>query len=169
MPQIINPLDSLWNYLSNKYLYVKIWFRMKELCLFYSSTALCLDFNSTRVAFNNLHIAPCRNLQIEWFLLRWKEHFMGFRNIRKYSVFAFWGRATYWWHLQLPIFSSPMLTIFNLLDLGLCENCLSPPLLILKLHRLDSCLQFLLHSVHLPFNLKPNQTFANSDDVFISC
>jgi len=105
IPQTIDPVDSHWNYLSNEYLCVKIRFRTKELCPFYSSTAFCPEFNSARTAFNDLHIAPCRNLQIEWFLLRWKEDFMSFPNIRKYSIFAFWGRAPRWWHLQLPIFS----------------------------------------------------------------
>ena len=108
IPQIIDPLDRLWNYLSNEYLCVKIRFRM-ELCPFYSSTAFCPDFNSARAAFNELHIAPYRNLQIEWFLLRWKEDFMEFPNIIKYSVFASWGRAPCWWHLHhSDFFSSPM-------------------------------------------------------------
>ena len=99
-------MDSLWNYLSNEYLCVKIRFCMKELCPFYSSTTFCPDFNSARAAFNDLHIAPCRNLQIEWVLLHWKEDFMGFLNIRKYYVFYSWGRAPCWWHLQPSVFGS---------------------------------------------------------------
>ena len=137
---------------------------MKELCPFYSSTAFCPDFNSARAAFNDLHIAPCRNLQIEWFLSCWKEDFMDFPHIRKYYVFASRGRAPCWWHLQPSVFfSSPMLTIFNLLDLGLCGNCLSPPLLILKLQFLTwSKLLYeapLLSSLYYP---KVNDDFKSS-------
>ena len=121
IPQTKYPLGSLWNYISNEYLCIQIRFRMKELCPFYLSTAFCPDFNSARAAFNDLHIAPCRNIRIEWFLLRWKEDFMGFPNIRKYSILSSWGWAPCWWHFQPPVFCSADVDNLQPLHLGLVE------------------------------------------------
>ena len=60
-------------------------------------------------------------------------------------------------------------------NLKIClDDCLASPLhwiadlIFWFLHRLCTCLQFLFHLVHSLFNLKLNQTLANSNDVFKS-
>jgi hypothetical protein len=90
-------LKSLWNYLSNVWLFIENGVQTRELCLFYFSTVCCPKLISGRVALGDLGITSCRNLQLSWFLICWNHSFMGLINIQKYSVFSLWDHAKIWW------------------------------------------------------------------------
>ena len=102
MHQVIDLLDSPWNYLSNKYSWTKIRFRMKELCHLYFRYFVLSELFPARPTSNVLAINPCRKFQMRLRLIRWKANLMGLPNIRKYSVFINWSLPETWWLLQVP-------------------------------------------------------------------
>ena len=95
-------LDNPWNYLSNKYSWTKIRFRMKELCHLYFRYFVLSELFPARPTSNVLAINPCRKFQMRLRLIRWKSNLMGLPNIRKYSVFINWSLPETWWLLQVP-------------------------------------------------------------------
>jgi hypothetical protein len=90
-------LNSLWNYLSNVWLFIENGVQTREICLFYFSASCCPKLISGRVALGDLGITACRNLRLSWFLICWNRNFMGLLNIQKYPVFSLRDHGKFWW------------------------------------------------------------------------
>jgi hypothetical protein len=76
--QNIALLKSLWNYLSNVWLFIENGVQTRELCSFYFSVAWCPKLISGRGAFGDSGITACTNLRLYWFLICSNHNFMGF-------------------------------------------------------------------------------------------
>jgi hypothetical protein len=95
--QNIALLKSLWNYLSNVWLFIENGVQTKELCPFYFSAACCPKLISGRVALGDSAITTCRNLLLSWLLIGWNHNIMGLLNIQKYLVFSLRDHVEFWW------------------------------------------------------------------------
>jgi hypothetical protein len=87
------PSWSPLNYLSNKPSYAWNWFRIRELCLFYSGDAICSRLISDCVVLNVSAISPYTALKHWWFLMCWKEDLKELLNINFSSIVHLWTRA----------------------------------------------------------------------------
>jgi hypothetical protein len=79
-------IESLWNYLSSMWLFIKNGVQIRELCTFYISVVCGQKLISGRVAGTSncldSGITCCRNLQLSWFLICSNHSFMGLINIQ---------------------------------------------------------------------------------------
>jgi hypothetical protein len=86
----ITPLQIIWNYLSNKWSFIPIGLRTRELRPFYFVGASCPGLISECVTPKYLVVTSWMGLLKCWFLMHWKVDLMGHLNIHFFPFVYLW-------------------------------------------------------------------------------